>query len=75
MGMSKLVHYRTKCIGCAVCHEMQPGRWRMSRRDGKATLVKGIVRKSVYVSVISPAEVSLAKKVAEACPVRIIKLV
>ena len=45
--MSKLVHYRDKCIGCGICYEMQPDYWRMSTRDGKATLVKAEMKKKV----------------------------
>lgn len=72
--MSKVVHYRDKCIGCGVCYEQQPGRWRMSKKDGKATLINGVRKKEVYVLELPAAEYDLTKEVALACPVRVIKV-
>lgn len=72
--MPKVVHYRGKCIGCNVCFEMEPRYWRMSRRDGKATLV-GSTRKGVTeVLEIADTDVPKMKAVAKACPVSIIKV-
>lgn len=73
--MPKLIQYRDKCIGCGVCHQWQPDWWRMSRKDGKATLVKGIKKNQTYVREIETGEEDLAKKVVRDCPVRIIKWV
>lgn len=72
--MPKLVQYRHRCIGCAVCCEMQPRFWRMSRKDGKATLLNADLKKSVYVLAVSEQVAEAMVKVAEACPVRIIKI-
>lgn len=72
--MPKVSHYRNKCIGCGVCQEMHPQRWRMSKRDGKATLLKAIVRNHVHVLEIPVAEADLTREVAKACPVNIIKI-
>ena len=46
--MYKIIHYRGKCIGCGVCYELQPELWRMSKKDGKARLLKGICKKNIY---------------------------
>jgi ferredoxin len=53
---------------------MEPRYWRMSRRDGKATLV-GSTRKGVTeVLEIADTDVPKMKAVAKACPVSIIKV-
>ncbi|MBL0356017.1 MAG: ferredoxin [Chitinophagaceae bacterium] len=72
--MHKIIHYRKQCIGCAVCYEQQPELWRMSKKDGKATLIKGIGKKDVFILNIPHAEVVRCNEIAEACPVRIIKV-
>lgn len=72
--MPKVVHYRDKCIGCGVCYEQQPARWRMSKKDGKATLIKGVRKKEVFVLELPMAELDQTKEVALACPVRVIKV-
>jgi ferredoxin len=72
--MHKIIHYRNKCIGCGVCQEQQPGLWRMSKKDGKATLLKATVKKEVFLLTISSSQAVQTKEVAHACPVRIIKV-
>lgn len=72
--MPKLIHYRDKCIGCGVCYEQQSEVWRMSKRDGKATLIKGIKKKEVYVLEIPSSALEKSREIALACPVRIIKI-
>lgn len=72
--MSKIIHYRNKCIGCAVCYQMQPDFWRMSRKDGKAVLLHAICKKEVYILAISEVFMQRSMEVAEACPVNIIKV-
>ena len=53
---------------------MWPVRWRLSRTDGKTTLVKGVKKGPVFITEISQDEVEINLKVAEACPVKIIKV-
>lgn len=72
--MPKVIHYRGKCIGCGVCYEQQPELWRISKKDGKAILVKGVIRKDVYVLAIPEMVIEKSREVAMACPVRIIKV-
>jgi ferredoxin len=72
--MAKIVHYRSKCIGCNICFEMQPEFWRMSKRDGKATLVKSIAKKDVFVMTINERDHQLTHEVKNACPVKVIKI-
>lgn len=73
--MHKIIHYRNKCIGCGVCHDMQPELWRMSKKDGKATLLQATGKKEVSVCSIPNMQVVRTTEVAAACPVRVIKVV
>ncbi|GAB2817761.1 ferredoxin [Ferruginibacter profundus] len=72
--MAKIIHYRDKCIGCGICFEMQPELWRMSKKDGKATLLKAVKKKKVFVLAISNGIELQTQDVKKACPVKIIKL-
>ena len=72
--MAKIIHYRNKCIGCNICYEMQPELWRMSKRDGKATLLKATAKKDVFVLALNSNVELLAQEVKNACPVKIIKI-
>lgn len=73
--MIKIIHYRDKCVGCGICFEQQPELWRMSKKDGKATLLKSTVKKDVFVLSVSNSIQHQARKVARECPVKIIKIV
>jgi ferredoxin len=72
--MVKIIHYRNKCIGCGICFEMQPDLWRMSKKDGKATLLKSTTKKDVFVLPAGNTILKLTQKVIRACPVKIIKI-
>ncbi len=72
--MPKIVHYRDKCIGCGICFEMQPGIWRMSKKDGKATLVKAVNKKGVFILDVEIQDTLDTEPVAGACPVNLIKI-
>lgn len=72
--MPKIIHYRNKCIGCNICFEAQPEYWRLSRRDGKATLVGAILKKDTYILEIPEFDVEASKVTAEHCPVKVIKV-
>lgn len=72
--MHKIIQYRNKCIGCGVCQELQPELWRMSKKDGKATLLKATGKKDVFILSIPNQQVVHTMQVAQACPVRIIKV-
>lgn len=72
--MANIIHYRKKCIGCNICYEMMPDTWRISKKDGKATLLKSVLKKDVSVLSIHQSMIADAKKVANACPVKIIQV-
>ncbi len=72
--MVKIIHYRKKCIGCGICFEQQPGLWRMSKKDGKATLVNAIAKKDVFVLTVDDEAGEQTMALTTACPVKIIKV-
>ncbi len=72
--MPKIIHYRDKCIGCGICYEMQPEFWRMSKKDGKATLLKAPHKKGIYILDINERDREESIKVADACPAKVIKV-
>ncbi len=72
--MSKIIHYRDKCIGCNICFEMQPEYWRLSRKDGKATLLGGLLKKDTHILEIPEQDVTRSEDVASHCPVKVIKV-
>ena len=69
----KLVHFRSKCIGCNSCVEHAPGRWLIDA-DGKSTLQGGVDKGGVFVADISVVEVEQNKKAARDCPMQIIQV-
>lgn len=73
--MIKIVHYRNKCVGCGICYEQQPELWRMSKKDGKASLLKSTAKKKVFMLSVSNAILHQVWKTARECPVKIIKIV
>ncbi|MBI2273585.1 MAG: ferredoxin [Bacteroidetes bacterium] len=73
--MPKIIHYRNKCIGCGVCYEQQPSLWRMSRKDGKAILLRSISKKGIFQLTVPGEVMEQSAAVAKACPVNIIKIV
>jgi len=74
LTMPKIIHYRNKCIGCNICFELQPEYWRMSKKDGKATLVHGRFKKDTYILEIPVHDTDFSIEVASHCPVKVIKV-
>lgn len=72
--MPKLIQYRQQCIGCGVCHELQPDLWRMSKKDGLATLINSIVKKDTWQLEVNETIAQQSKRTIEACPAGVIKL-
>lgn len=66
---------RSKCIGCNYCEELAPEFFRMSRKDGKSTLLHAKEKKGFHTvrTPFAHAEEPL-EAAAKACPVKIIKL-
>lgn len=74
LKMAKIIHYRSKCIGCNICFEMQPEYWRLSKKDGKASLINGHLKKDTHILEIPFDSIELSKQTAEHCPVKVIKV-
>lgn len=72
--MIRITYFRDKCIGCGVCAEIAPFRWRMSKKDGKSSLINGEKNKNIYQVIIDLDEQRDNKLAAENCPVKIIRL-
>ena len=72
--MPKIAFYRNKCIGCNMCYEQQPEIWRLSKKDGKATLLHSTQKKNIFLLEISENLLQKTKDIADACPVKIIKI-
>lgn len=73
--MTKLIHYRQRCIGYNACVEIASSRWRISKKDGKAVLIGAIEKKGVYQVVIRQDEVEANERAVKACPVNVIRMV
>lgn len=72
--MPKIIQYRKKCIGCGICVELQPELWRMSKKDGKASLIHSIEKKDFFVLSVPDERLEESVKAAEACPVKVIQI-
>ena len=46
----------TRCIGCNACVEAADYRWRISKKDGKCTLVGGIDKRGFYSVLVRDEE-------------------
>lgn len=66
---------RVKCIGCNYCAEFAPEFFRMSKKDGKSVLLKGVEKKGFYTLKTPHAEaLEPCEKASKACPVNIISV-
>ena len=70
--MFKITHYRDKCIGCNACVEIAPHRWRISKKDGRCTLIGGKAVKGIYHVDLDDSELEEGILSAKNCPVNII---
>lgn len=73
--MIRIIQQRAKCIGCNACVEVADYRWRVSRKDGKCTLIGGAEKKGFYSVLVNDDELHDILLAAKNCPVNIIKLV
>lgn len=64
---------RKKCIGCNYCVELAPANFQMSKRDGKAVLLRAMDKKGFHTlktrNNLNYDDCMLAEK---ACPTKII---
>ena len=72
--MIRIIQQRAKCIGCNACVEAADYRWRISKKDGKCTLVGGKEKRGFYSIIVNNHELEDNVKAAKNCPVNIIKI-
>lgn len=65
---------RKKCIGCGSCVMYSPNCWKINDQDGKADLIDGVQKGLVTVAELGIEYLEENKKVADACPMQIVKL-
>lgn len=74
MKYFRIIQQRHKCIGCNACVEAAPQRWRMSRADGKSTLIGSIEKKGFFNVRIDETELESNQLAIKNCPVHIIQI-
>ena len=72
--MIRITQQREKCIGCNACVEAANYRWRISRKDGRCTLIGSTEKNGLASVVVGDDEFEDNKIAAKNCPVRIIKI-
>ena len=70
--MPKIIHQRTKCIGCAACAGVCPEFFEMNEKDGLATLKKS--KKVGDDFELETDKTGCIKEAVDVCPVQIIKI-
>lgn len=69
-----ITHQRNKCIGSNYCVELAYDQWRMSKKDGKATLIGATDKKGFHTLKLDNERFDTNVRAADACPVNIIKV-
>lgn len=72
--MVRIIQLRAKCIGCNACVEADKYRWRVSKKDGKCTLIGGKEKKGWYSVLVDDDELEANLIASKHCPVNIIKV-
>lgn len=72
--MIRITQQRDKCIGCNYCVEAAYDRWRMSKKDGKCTLIGATEKRGFHSVVVGDDEYEDNFVAANVCPVKIIKV-
>ena len=72
--MIRITQQIEKCIGCNACVEAASYRWRISRKDGRCTLIGSTEKNGLASVVVGEDEFEDNKIAAKNCPVRIIKI-
>ena len=67
-----ITYQRAKCIGCNYCVELDFEHWRITKKDGKSTLIGAIEKKGFHTLKLNSGDVALHNKVAKVCPADII---
>ena len=73
--MIRILQHRHKCIGCNACVEVDKNRWRISKKDGKSTLIDSQEKKGWFTTIVTDEEEDKIKAAIQHCPVKIIQYV
>jgi ferredoxin len=68
----QITQQREKCIGCNACVEAAPYRWRVSKKDGRCTLIGSNEKRGFYTINVPDIEKDDNELAAKNCPVSII---
>jgi ferredoxin len=64
---------RKKCIGCNYCVELAPAHFQMSKKDGKAVLLKATEKKGFFtIKSRNNTIFDACEQASKTCPVKII---
>lgn len=72
--MVRITQQRAKCIGCNACVEAAAHRWRVSRKDGKCTLIGATEKRGFHTVIVGDEEYEENLAAAKHCPARIIQV-
>jgi ferredoxin len=72
--MIRITQQRDKCIGCNYCVEVAFDRWRMSKKDGKCTLIGATEKRGFHSIIVGDDELEQNLEAVKVCPVKIIKV-
>ena len=72
--MITITQQRDKCIGCNYCVEIAYDRWRMSKKDGKSTLIGATEKRGFWTVRVGEDEREENERAADVCPVKIIQV-
>ncbi len=72
--MIRIIHQRSKCIGCNGCQEVAKDRWKVSKKDGKSVLRGSNSRNGYFNVVVGDDEYEANITAANNCPVKIIQV-
>jgi ferredoxin len=70
--MAKIIHERSKCIGCGACAAICPDFIQMDEKDNLATVKKS--KKVGENFELGTDKIGCLKQAAEVCPIQIIKI-
>lgn len=71
--MIRVLQHHHKCIGCNACVEADKYRWRISKKDGKSTLIGATEKKGWFSVVVDDDEAERLEAAKTHCPVNIIR--
>lgn len=72
--MPKIIHQREKCIRCGACAIACSDFFKMNKKDNLADLKKSKKVKNNFELTIESKDIDCAKKAANTCPVKVIKI-